>query len=68
MGVIHVKIKYILFVFKFLLDKRSAHLSQFIIHRGLIISFIQAVFSALFYFVAIPIYTVNLFLNFFFHY
>jgi len=37
--------------------KRSAHLSQFIIHRGLIISFIQAVFSALFYFAAIAIYT-----------
>jgi phospholipid-translocating ATPase len=36
--------------------KRSARLSQFIIHRGLIISFIQAVFSALFYFAAIAIY------------
>lgn len=38
-------------------DKRSAILAQFIIHRGLIISFIQAVFSALFYFAAIAIYT-----------
>eukprot|EP01126_Amoeba_proteus_P066858 TRINITY_DN9759_c0_g2_i10.p1 TRINITY_DN9759_c0_g2~~TRINITY_DN9759_c0_g2_i10.p1 ORF type:complete len:863 (-),score=158.12 TRINITY_DN9759_c0_g2_i10:45-2633(-) len=36
--------------------KRSAALSQFVIHRGLIISFIQAVFSALFYFAAISIY------------
>ena len=36
--------------------KRSAHLSQFIIHRGLVISFIQAIFSAIFYFAAIPIY------------
>lgn len=36
--------------------KRSAHLSQFIIHRGLVISFIQAIFSAIFYFAAIAIY------------
>eukprot|EP01128_Nolandella_sp_AFSM9_P011791 TRINITY_DN870_c0_g1_i2.p1 TRINITY_DN870_c0_g1~~TRINITY_DN870_c0_g1_i2.p1 ORF type:complete len:683 (-),score=163.58 TRINITY_DN870_c0_g1_i2:216-2264(-) len=36
--------------------KRSARLGQFVIHRGLIISFIQAVFSALFYFAAIAIY------------
>ena len=35
---------------------RSATLSQFIIHRGLIISFIQLVFSALFYFRPIPLY------------
>lgn len=35
---------------------RSARLAQFIIHRGLIISFIQAVFSVLFYFAAIAIY------------
>jgi len=40
--------------------KRSARLSQFIIHRGVIISFIQAVFSALFYFAAIGIYNVRL--------
>lgn len=36
--------------------KRSAVLSQFVIHRGLIISVIQAIFSCVFYFVAIPIY------------
>jgi len=35
---------------------RSATLSQFVIHRGLIISFIQLVFSALFYFRPIPLY------------
>lgn len=38
--------------------KRSASLGQFVIHRGLIISFIQAVFSSLFYFAAIAIYNV----------
>ena len=31
-------------------------LSQFVIHRGLIISVIQAIFSIIFYFVAIPVY------------
>ena len=36
--------------------KRSAVLSQFVIHRGLIIAMIQAIFSIAFYFVAIPIY------------
>jgi len=36
--------------------KRSAILSQFIIHRGLIISFIQFVFSAMFYFAPIALY------------
>lgn len=36
--------------------KRSAVLSQFVIHRGLIISIIQAVFTIIFYFVSIPIY------------
>ena len=36
--------------------KRSSVLSQFVIHRGLIISVIQAIFIILFYFVAIPIY------------
>ena len=35
---------------------RSATLSQFVIHRGLIISFIQLTFSALFYFRPIPLY------------
>ena len=37
--------------------KRSAALSQFIIHRGLIISIIQAVFSAMYYFSTIAIFT-----------
>ncbi|KAG1130842.1 hypothetical protein G6F42_003793 [Rhizopus arrhizus] len=36
--------------------KRSAKLSQFIIHRGLIISVMQAVFSAMLYFAPIAIY------------
>ncbi|CAG8816797.1 1922_t:CDS:2, partial [Gigaspora rosea] len=36
--------------------KRSAKLSQFVIHRGLIISVIQAVFSALFFFAPIALY------------
>ena len=37
--------------------RRSARLSNFIMHRGTIISVIQAVFSALFFYAAIPIYT-----------
>ena len=37
--------------------KRSARLAQFVIHRGLIISVIQAVFSAIFFYAAIPIYS-----------
>ena len=36
--------------------KNSSKLSQFVIHRGLIISFIQALFISTFYFVTIPIY------------
>ena len=36
--------------------KRSSVLSQFVIHRGLIITVIQAIFSVVFYFVSIPIY------------
>ena len=44
--------------------KRSATLSQFVIHRGLIISVIQAVFSIVFYFVAIPIYNGYLMLGY----
>jgi phospholipid-translocating ATPase len=36
--------------------KRSAKLAQFVIHRGLIISIMQAVFSAIFYFAPIPLY------------
>jgi len=35
---------------------RSAKLSQFIIHRGLIISIMQAVFSSIFYFAPIALY------------
>ena len=36
--------------------ERSSKLSQFVIHRGLIISIIQAVFSAMFYFAPIALY------------
>ena len=36
--------------------RRSAKLAQFVIHRGLIISVIQAVFSAIFYFAPIAVY------------
>lgn len=36
--------------------KRSAKLSQFVIHRGLIISVMQAVFSSLFFFAPIALY------------
>lgn len=36
--------------------KRSATLSQFIIHRGLIISTLQAVFSSIFYFASVALY------------
>lgn len=38
--------------------KRSSKLSQFVFHRGMIISVIQAVFSALFYFAPIALYQV----------
>lgn len=44
--------------------KRSAILSQFIIHRGLIISFLQAIFSLIFYFVAISIFNGTLLLGY----
>jgi len=36
--------------------KRSASLSQFVVHRGMIISFIQAIFTLIFFFVTIPIF------------
>jgi len=36
--------------------KRSASLSQFIIHRGLIISTMQAIFSAVFYFSSVSLF------------
>lgn len=44
--------------------KRSAMLSQFVIHRGLIISVIQILFSCLFYFVSIPVYSGILMLGY----
>ena len=44
--------------------KRSAVLSQFVIHRGLIITVIQATFSIIFYFVAIPVYNGYLMLGY----
>jgi phospholipid-translocating ATPase len=44
--------------------KRSAVLSQFVIHRGLIISIIQAIFSIIFFYVAIPIYNGLLMLGY----
>ncbi|KAJ7360512.1 ATP synthase subunit 9 [Desmophyllum pertusum] len=37
--------------------KRSAALSQFVIHRGLIISVMQAVFSCVFYFASVPLFS-----------
>lgn len=40
--------------------KRSANLSQFVIHRGLIISIIQTVFMTMFYFVPILVINGNL--------
>ena len=36
--------------------KRSAALSQFVIHRGLIISIIQAVFSSVYYFASVSFF------------
>jgi phospholipid-translocating ATPase len=36
--------------------KRSAKLAQFVIHRGLVISIMQCVFSAIFYFAPIALY------------
>jgi phospholipid-translocating ATPase len=44
--------------------KRSCVLSQFIIHRGIIISFMQAIFCAIFFFVAIPIFNGMLMLGY----
>lgn len=44
--------------------RRSAVLSQFVFHRGLIISVIQALFTILFYFVTIPIYNGFLMLGY----
>lgn len=36
--------------------KRSSNLGQFVIHRGLIISVIQAIFSCTFFFISVPLY------------
>jgi len=36
--------------------QRSAKLAQFVIHRGLIIAIIQVLFSAIFFFIALPIF------------
>lgn len=36
--------------------KRSAALGQFVMHRGLVISTMQAVFSSAFYFASVPLY------------
>eukprot|EP01016_Furgasonia_blochmanni_P029869 TRINITY_DN3124_c0_g1_i3.p1 TRINITY_DN3124_c0_g1~~TRINITY_DN3124_c0_g1_i3.p1 ORF type:complete len:381 (+),score=92.47 TRINITY_DN3124_c0_g1_i3:623-1765(+) len=44
--------------------KRSAMLAQFVIHRGLIISIIQAIFTSMFYFASIPIYNGYLMLGY----
>lgn len=44
--------------------KRSASLAQFVVHRGMIISFIQAIFTVTFYFVTIPIYNGFLLLGY----
>ena len=44
--------------------KRSAVLSQFVIHRGLIISIIQIIFSVMFYFTSIQIYNGYLMLGY----
>ncbi|KAH0481634.1 MAG: hypothetical protein KVP17_003764 [Porospora cf. gigantea B] len=35
---------------------RSSKLSNFVIHRGLLITFMQVIFSALFYFISLPIF------------
>lgn len=37
--------------------KRSSMVAQYVIHRGLIVATIQALFSIVFYFVTIPTYT-----------
>lgn len=44
--------------------QRSAKLSQFIIHRGMIISFIQAFFTMIFFSATIPIYNGYLILGY----
>ena len=44
--------------------KRTAVMAQFVIHRGLVISVIQAIFSIMFYYVAIPVYNGMLMLGY----
>ncbi|CAK75838.1 unnamed protein product (macronuclear) [Paramecium tetraurelia] len=44
--------------------KRSSVMAQFVMHRGLVISVIQAIFSFLFYGIAIPIYNGYLMLGY----
>ena len=44
--------------------KRTAALSQFVIHRGMIISFIQAIFQVIYFYVTIPIYNGMLILGY----
>ena len=44
--------------------KRSASLSQFVVHRGMIISFIQAIFTCIYFFVTIPVYNGYLLLGY----
>ena len=56
-GIVVCYCKFFFLIFDLIfLDKRSAKLSQFVFHRGLIISVIQAVFSAIFYFAPIALY------------
>lgn len=44
--------------------KNTSVMSQFVIHRGLIISIIQTIFSLVFYSIAIPIYNGYLMLGY----
>ena len=44
--------------------KRSCQLAQFVVHRGMIISFIQAVFTVVYFFVTIPVYNGYLMLGY----
>jgi len=36
---------------------RSANLAQFVVHRGLVISTIQVIFTSIFYFIPLPVFT-----------
>ena len=48
-----------LFICAFHIRFRSANLSQFIMHRGLLVSTMQAIFSSIFYFSAVPLFQVE---------